>query len=390
MANSGKVLVLGATVGIGGETARQLRDAGWDVYALKRGAEKSVEHKDGVTWVRGDALSREDVVAAARGCSVIIHAVNPPGYRRWSELVLPMLDNTIAAATAERATIVLPGTVYNYGPDAFGVLTEESPQNPLTRKGAIRVEMERRLQCFSRKGGRALIVRAGDFFGPTSSGNSWFSQGLVKAGERVTKISYPGVRGVGHQWSYVPDVARTIVELLARRDSLEPFATFHMKGHWDPDGTQMTQAIRRVVTRKTGVEPTVGAFPWWLIVLGAAVITTFRELLEMRYLWRVPLSMDNVHLRAVIGTEPHTQWLEDSVARDDQGFILTGRDLLAAGQAHHWPLERPPLLLETSMPGVFAAGDVRHRSVKRVATAIGEGALAVQLLHQYLLAEHDR
>ena len=53
MANSGKVLVLGATVGIGGETARQLRDAGWDVYALKRGAEKSVEHKDGVTWVRG-------------------------------------------------------------------------------------------------------------------------------------------------------------------------------------------------------------------------------------------------------------------------------------------------------------------------------------------------
>ena len=61
-----------------------------------------------------------------------------------------------------------------------------------------------------------------------------------------------------------------------------------------------------MVTRKTGVEPTVGAFPWWLIVLGAAVITTFRELLEMRYLWRVPLSMDNARLRAVLGTEPHT------------------------------------------------------------------------------------
>jgi thioredoxin reductase (NADPH) len=93
-------------------------------------------------------------------------------------------------------------------------------------------------------------------------------------------------------------------------------------------------------------------------------------------------------LFVMIGTEPHTQWLEDSVARDDQGFILTGRDLLTAGRAHNWPLERPPLLLETSMPGVFAAGDVRHRSVKRVATAIGEGALAVQLLHQYLQADH--
>jgi thioredoxin reductase (NADPH) len=95
-------------------------------------------------------------------------------------------------------------------------------------------------------------------------------------------------------------------------------------------------------------------------------------------------------LFVMIGTEPHTQWLEDTVARDQEGFILTGPDVLTAGQAHRWPLERPPLLLETSMPGVFAAGDVRHRSVKRVATAIGEGALAVQLLHQYLQAEQDR
>jgi len=94
-------------------------------------------------------------------------------------------------------------------------------------------------------------------------------------------------------------------------------------------------------------------------------------------------------LFVMIGTEPHTQWLADSVARDSQGFILTGPDLHTAGQAHRWPLERPPFLLETSVPGVFAAGDVRHQSVKRVATAIGEGALAVQLLHQYVQAEQQ-
>src|SRR5215472_17182587 len=209
MANAGKVLVLGATGGIGGETARQLRDAGWEVRALNRSVERSSEHRDGVTWLRGDALNREDVVAAAQGCAVIIHAVNPPGYRRWSELVLPMLDNTVAAAAAERATIVLPGTVYNFGPNAFPTVTEESPQEPQSRKGAIRVEMERRLQSFARSGGRVLIVRAGDFFGP-AAGNNWFSQGLIKPGQSVRKISYPGARGVGHQWSYLPDVARTI------------------------------------------------------------------------------------------------------------------------------------------------------------------------------------
>jgi thioredoxin reductase (NADPH) len=95
-------------------------------------------------------------------------------------------------------------------------------------------------------------------------------------------------------------------------------------------------------------------------------------------------------LFVMIGTEPHTEWLEGSVARDNQGFILTGPDLFTPGQEHRWPLERPPLLLESSMPGIFAAGDVRHESAKRVTTAIGEGALVVQLLQQQLQAEQDR
>ena len=244
MATNNNVLVLGATGGIGGEVARQLRDTGWQVRALKRGAAKSGERKDGITWLSGDALNRQDVLEAAQGCSVIVHAVNPPGYRRWSEWVLPMLDNTIAAAIAEGATIVLPGTVYNFGPDAFPVVTENSPQHPATRKGAIRVKLEQHLFEASRRGARVLIVRAGDFFGP-KTGSSWFSQGLVKPAKPVKTVSYPGGRGIGHQWSYLPDVARTMVELLARRETLDAFASFHMADHWDADGAQMSAAIRR-------------------------------------------------------------------------------------------------------------------------------------------------
>jgi thioredoxin reductase (NADPH) len=90
-------------------------------------------------------------------------------------------------------------------------------------------------------------------------------------------------------------------------------------------------------------------------------------------------------LFVMIGAEPHTDWLGDCVERDEHGFVLTGRDLSPPGApTAGWPLERPPFLLETSLPGVFAAGDVRHGSTKRVATAVGEGAVAIQLVHEYL------
>jgi thioredoxin reductase len=85
----------------------------------------------------------------------------------------------------------------------------------------------------------------------------------------------------------------------------------------------------------------------------------------------------------LIGSEPHSEWLAGAVARDRWGSVLTGPDVLAADADPAWPLDRQPLLLETSVPGVFATGDVRNGSVKRVAAAVGEGALAVTLVHQY-------
>ena len=82
-----------------------------------------------------------------------------------------------------------------------------------------------------------------------------------------------------------------------------------------------------------------------------------------------------------IGASPRTDWLDGVVARDERGFILAGPDAQAAG----WPLKRDPYLLETTVPGVFVAGDVRARSIKRVASAVGEGSMAVSLIHEYLV-----
>jgi thioredoxin reductase (NADPH) len=85
-----------------------------------------------------------------------------------------------------------------------------------------------------------------------------------------------------------------------------------------------------------------------------------------------------------IGASPRTEWLGDSVLRDAKGFVLTGPEMLAASHAPRWPLPRAPYGLETSVPGVFAAGDVRLDSMKRVASAVGEGAMSVYLVHRYL------
>ena len=86
-----------------------------------------------------------------------------------------------------------------------------------------------------------------------------------------------------------------------------------------------------------------------------------------------------------IGAAPRTECLRDVVERDEHGFILSGPDLMRDSfPPQNWTADRDPFLLETSVPGIFVAGDVRHGSVKRCATAVGEGAIAVQFIHQYL------
>jgi thioredoxin reductase (NADPH) len=86
-----------------------------------------------------------------------------------------------------------------------------------------------------------------------------------------------------------------------------------------------------------------------------------------------------------IGTRPHSDWLPSAVLRDAKGFVLTGRDLVAADSyARAWKESREPLTLETSVPGLFAAGDVRFGAMNRVASAVGEGSMVVRLAHEFL------
>jgi nucleoside-diphosphate-sugar epimerase len=320
-------LVIGATGGIGSETAKALMRAGWRVKALTRNpgrARRDFAALGAVDWIAGDAMREGEVVAAAEGVRLIVHAANPPGYRDWRGLALPMLKSAIAAARASGARLVIVGTVYNFGPDAGAVVDERSPQHPLTRKGRIRVEMEEMLEAATTEGVRSLVVRAGDFFGPHAP-QAWFNTAMVQKGKPVRFVLYPGRRAVGHAFAYLPDLALATARLAEIEARLAPFEVVHFGGHWLERGDAMAEAIRRVAAKpKAPILP----FPSALLYLAAPFSTMFREMIEMRYLWRVPLRLDNRKLEALIGPEPHTP-LDDAVRASLEGMGC----LPSAGQA---------------------------------------------------------
>jgi nucleoside-diphosphate-sugar epimerase len=298
-------LVIGATGGVGSETALALLASGWSVRALHRDPERArqaLPQLAGVEWRQGDAMNPDEVIAAAAGTKVVVHAVNPPGYKNWGGLVLPMLESSIAAAKSAGARLVLPGTVYNFGADAPELIDESAPQNPQTRKGKIRVAMEERLRQAAQAGTPVLIVRAGDFFGPRAQ-NNWFSQGLVKPGRPLRSVTYPGDPNASHAFAYLPDLAATIARLLERSAELQPFEVFHFAGHAFERGIELAEATRQAA----GVpNAPIRRFPWLAIYLLSPLVETFREMLEMRYLWQRSLRLDNHKLRAFLGEEPHT------------------------------------------------------------------------------------
>jgi nucleoside-diphosphate-sugar epimerase len=298
-------LVIGATGSFGAHAAAALSRHGWRVRALARdpaAAQAKAGPRMPIDWVAGDGMNAADVIAAAEGVAVIVHAANPPAYRNWRGLALPMLAATIAAARASGARIVLPGNVYNYAPGAGARIAETAPQAPVTRKGQVRVEMEAMLADAAREGVRSLVLRAGDFFGPAAPNGAlqWLT---VRGGGRMRAVLLPGNRAVGHAFAYLPDLAETLARLLDREAELAALESFHFAGHWLERSDAMAAAIRRVTgDARLPVLP----FPYPLVQALSPFVEMMRELLEMRYLWERPIGLDGAKLRAFLGEVPST------------------------------------------------------------------------------------
>lgn len=296
-------LILGISGAIGGAIATALESRGYRIRALSRQTPSRVATAFAGEWIKGDVLNKDDVVAAAKGASLIVHAVNPPGYTKWREVGLPMLHNTISAAAESGATILFPANVYVFSPECGAVVTETTPMRPKTRKGEVRLEMEQLLaDAASSRGVRTIAVRAGDVFGPGVTG-SRFPQAVAKGGRSAKVLRDLSPPGVGHTWAYVPDLAETFARLVDRRAMLAPYEVINFHGHWLAPGRQMADAAHRAIGR---ADLAIKPFPWFTLYLGAPFVTFLREAIEMLWLWKHPLRLDNSKLQRLIGTEPHT------------------------------------------------------------------------------------
>lgn len=251
------VLILGASGKIGRHAAQAFGKAGWQVRLFDR--------------------ARDDMIAAAQGCAVIVNGLNPPNYHNWAELIPTITRQVIAAARASGAMVVIPGNVYNYGAQS-GELSEATPQTPCSRKGAIRVEMER---AYRDSGVQVLILRAGNFIDPERNGDvmSLLVLHAIKRG-RVTAMGDPGAV---QPYAYVPDWARAAVSLVEMRDRLARFEDVPFPGH-----AFTLNELRATLEAELRRSLRLSRFPWWAMRLAAPFWELARELMEMRYLCDMP------------------------------------------------------------------------------------------------------
>ena len=291
---SGRILVLGAAGRLGYVAAEVFREAGWSVKGLVRpGRAGAVPPK--VEPV--EAVTRDEAIAAAQGCDVVLNALNPI-ITEWQKNALSLAYGAIAAAEANGATLLFPGSVWNYGRDMPPVLDENTPMHPTTRKGRMRVEIEQRIREACDRGMRAIILRAGDYFG--GGRGSWLDLVIVKDISR-NRLSYPGPLDVVHPWAYLPDFAAAMVLLAERRDRFAPFQAFGFPGH-AMTGRALIDAIEAATRGSFNVRP----MSWWLLKSIGQLTAFGRELAELEYLWRVPHRISGEKLRSAIGEIPHT------------------------------------------------------------------------------------
>lgn len=313
-----KVLVLGVTGSFGGAVAEALAQEGHFLRLLVRDAARAGRWRKWETCetIVGDAGDAATLLRAAEDCDVIVNGVNLP-YHLWQPHMVTIADNVAAAAERTGALVVFPGNVYGLGRQTLGPVGEDAPNLATTRKGQLRIAMEDRLWRLADAGrARVLILRAGDYFGPTAR-NGLVDRifGNAAAGKPIQVL---GRLDVPHQWAYLPDLGRVAAGLLGR-DDLRPFEVVNFAGHV----ARTQRAFLEMVAREAGRPGLpIRRLPWWAIRLLGLRDPVLRELLELRYLFDEAVILDDPRRRELLPDFRSTP-VEEAVRATVESYRLT-------------------------------------------------------------------
>ena len=313
------VMVLGANGRLGRALVLAFAAAGWRVIAQLRRAPRA-PLPAGVQVVEADALDVPRLTAAGQGVDLIINALNPD-YTRWATLLPPITAAVIALALATGATLMMAGSVYNFGRQMPPLLNETTPFVANHPKAAQRIALEAALaRAAALHGVRSIVIRAGDFLGDAGT---WLDLAMAK-GLAKGRFTQMGPADLPHAWAWLPDLAQVFVAVAGRRADLAPHTVLHHAG-LTLTGAELQAAVEAALGRPLQRR----AFPWWTLRLAAPVVPMFRALLEMRHLWQRPHRLDDARLRTLLGTLPATPLpavVAQALAALPPGALATRRD----------------------------------------------------------------
>lgn len=296
-----KVLILGITGAFGAHMAEALRADGWQLRALMRRPETLPVGFQGIEVIPGDVMDASALRQALEGVDMVVYGINPAHYD-WKDKALPWLEHTLSAIETHALVFVFPGNVYVFDPQRQTCFDEADPFSPVSAKGQIRCEMEKRLQEASQRGLQVINLRLGDFFSPHLP-SSWLAA-VLKPEQKSNVLRAPGPVDLRHSWAYLPDVAQTLLLLVRQRERLPAYSVFHFEGYrltWE----EIAQQFEIICQRSVQLKP----FPWWLLRLISPFSVLFAGLLEMRYLWEYRLDLNQAKLTEFLGQKPpHTPW----------------------------------------------------------------------------------
>jgi len=300
--------VLGSTGALGSAIVNELTSTGRPVRALIRDpakARKVFADSEKVELVEGSVEDPQTLQKAFDGADLFYNCINPPYYRQWSRLP-EVHGRIIDAARRAKTRMVFPGNVYIYGHAPSGLVREDHPRNPCSKKGRIRLQLEEMFMTRSREGEvPCVIVRFPDYYGPNLS--SSIVDGIFTSALKNKIARWYGRLDVMHEFIFIADAAKAMVMAGERPDAVSQ--DFNVPG---PEPIRVRDWIS-LVYRQAGFEPKMTGTSRTFVLLAGLFSGLAREFAEMQYLTEEPLILDGTKFSNFFGTKYPTRSYGDGI-----------------------------------------------------------------------------